>query len=74
MIIDISKIKVNTRIRRDLGDIDELAESIEVYGLLFPIAVRKVNEESYKLLAGYRRLKACKQLGKTEIDVMVIKE
>ena len=74
MKIDISKIRVDTRIRKDLGDIDELAECISQYGLLFPIAVRKVNEESYKLLAGYRRLKACKQLGKTEIEVMVIKE
>jgi len=60
--IEISKIKIGKRIRQDMGDINGLAESIKVYGLLSPILVRRINENHYKLLAGHRRLEATKLL------------
>ncbi len=74
MRIDISKIKVNTRIRKDNGNIAELAESINQDGLLCPIIVKKLNNDRYKLLAGNRRLQACKMLKLYAIEAIVKKE
>jgi ParB family chromosome partitioning protein len=50
-----------------MGDIDGLAESIEDIGLLHPITV----DEQGWLLAGARRLAACKRLGWKDIPVNV---
>ncbi|NLM51651.1 MAG: nucleoid occlusion protein [Firmicutes bacterium] len=52
--------------------IDELMQSIKTYGLLQPIIVRKA-KAGFELVAGERRLRACEQLGWTEIPA-VIKE
>jgi ParB family chromosome partitioning protein len=67
--IDIRSIKVGKRHRRDLGDIDALAASIEDLGLLHPITV----DEHGRLLAGARRLAACKRLGLKEVEVKVVR-
>ena len=55
----INKIKVRNCFRKSLGDIDSLARSIEEVGLLHPIVVRPDG----RLIAGERRLAACKKLG-----------
>lgn len=65
MLIDIEKIKVRERIRKDFGDIQELADDIKQNGLINPPVVNK----DYELLAGERRLKACKLLGWKAIPV-----
>ena len=65
MLVDIEKIKVGNRIRKDFGDIAELAEDIKQNGLINPPVVNK----DYKLLAGERRLRACKALGWNAIPV-----
>jgi DNA modification methylase len=64
MKIETNKIKVNERVRKEFPNIDELAESINDLGLLQPILVNENNE----LIAGHRRLIACKQLGLKEIE------
>ena len=64
----ISKIKVGSRHRRDMGDLDGLAASITELGLLQPIVI-KPNDE---LVAGERRLEACKLAGLIEVPVHVI--
>ena len=64
----IADIRIGKRHRRDLGDVAELATSIEDIGLLHPITVH----ENGLLLAGARRLAACKQLGWTTIPVTVV--
>jgi ParB-like chromosome segregation protein Spo0J len=64
----VSEIKISKRIRKDMGDIKGLAESIEDLGLLHPITV---DPEGY-LQAGARRLAACKLLGQAEIAVNVV--
>lgn len=51
--------------------IEELAASIKTYGLLQPIIVRKKGE-LYYLIAGERRLRACKHLGYSKIKAIVI--
>jgi SAM-dependent methyltransferase len=67
--LPITSIKVGKRFRRDLGDIDTLAESIrDGPGLLHPIVITP----DRTLIAGFRRLTACKQLGWTTIPVRVV--
>lgn len=68
MLIDIDKIVVGDRIRKDFGDIQELAEDIKENGLINPPTVNK----EYVLLAGERRLRACKSLGWTQIEVHML--
>jgi len=68
MKMNISDIKWGDRIREDMGDLSGLQQSIDLYGLFNPVVVNQKNE----LLAGARRLTACKNLGWTEIDVKVI--
>ena len=70
--LDISEIRIGKRIRKDPGDIDEFAKNIKEYGLLAPIIVRKHND-SYKLLAGWRRIQACKKLGHKSIECIIKK-
>ena len=60
-----SKVPVSGRI---LGDIEGLAESIDEIGLLHPVVVRTDGT----LIAGVRRLAACKLLGWREIPVTVV--
>ena len=47
--------------RRKLGDITQLAESIDTYGLLQPLIVRETAHD-YELIAGHRRLAAIQHL------------
>ena len=68
MLIPIKKIIVRDRIRKDFGDINELAMDIQDNGLINPVVVNK----EYVLLAGERRLRACKQLGIEQIEVRMM--
>lgn len=68
MVVDIEKIIVKDRIRKDFGDIKELAEDIQANGLINPPVVNK----EYHLLAGERRLRACKELGWKQVEVRMM--
>ena len=59
MLVKIDDIKIKKRVRRNLGDMDALKESLRMYGLLNPITLNENNE----LIAGERRLQAAKTLG-----------
>ena len=53
-------------------NLQELADSIASYGVIQPLTVRKIDEdEQYQLIAGERRLRAVKLLGKTEVPVII---
>lgn len=67
LLIDITKIIVKDRIRKDIGNIDELAADIKENSLLNPITVIPSDDGMYQLIAGERRLTACKSLGYTSI-------
>lgn len=67
-MIEIARIKTGPRFRKNLGDIGELAKSIEAIGLLHPIVV----DASCQLIAGQRRIEAFKLLGKEEIPVTML--
>jgi ParB family transcriptional regulator, chromosome partitioning protein len=64
----INEIIVKKRIRRDIGDISDLMESISKFGLLNPITVT----ERMELIAGYRRLEASRALGLEEIEYRIV--
>lgn len=66
--IKLEDIKIGKRFRQDMGDVNDLARSIQKVGLLHPIVVNEDN----KLIAGQRRIEAFKALGFTEIPVTVI--
>ena len=68
MIINVDKIIVKDRIRKDFGDIAELAADIQDNGLISPIVVNK----DYVLLAGERRLRAVKRLGWKQVEVRMM--
>ena len=53
-------------------NLQELADSIASYGVIQPLTVRKIDEkEQYQLIAGERRLRAVKLLGKNEVPVII---
>jgi ParB family chromosome partitioning protein len=68
MKVEISKIQVANRIRKEIAHIDELAADIRQNGLLNPVTVMQDGGE-LRLLAGLRRLRAAQALGWTEIEV-----
>lgn len=72
----IKDVFVGTRFRKTLGDISKLMESIKERGLIHPVVVHPIGtaEGKYGLLAGGRRLEACRKLGWTEIPVRVYEE
>jgi len=57
--LTVDEVIVESRIRTDLGDIDELCNSIREVGLIQPIVLDRTN----KLIAGERRFRALKRLG-----------
>ena len=64
----IEDIKIKKRIRKDLGDLTSLIDSLRNHGLMNPVVVTKKNE----LIAGHRRIESAKVLGWKSIDVMVL--
>lgn len=71
--IDIDKIEANPYQPRTVfgDDIDELAESIRLNGLIQPLTV-KAEGERYILIAGERRLRALKSLGNAFAPCIVL--
>ena len=50
----------------------ELAESIRSCGIIQPLTVRKLNDNTYELIAGERRLKAARLIGLKEVPALVM--
>ncbi|MDT8445937.1 MAG: ParB/RepB/Spo0J family partition protein [bacterium] len=71
--IEIASIQVNPlnpRSHFDEEKLEELAQSIRVQGVIQPVLVRKA-KSGYELVAGERRLRACKLAGFTKIPAVV---
>lgn len=66
--IKVGEIKTGNRVRKDMGDIEKLATSISVFDLIHPVVL----SPTYELLAGRRRLAACKKLGWDYIPFRVV--
>jgi ParB family chromosome partitioning protein len=56
--------------RSQLGNIDELAESIREKGVLEPILVRPIGPNRYQIISGERRFRAAIQAGLDEIPAI----
>lgn len=70
--LPVGKIKHSQRpVRESIGDIGALVESIREHGLLEPIVVRPL-PDSFEVVAGNRRLEACKRLRKKTISCHVV--
>lgn len=66
--IPVADVQVGTRHRRDMGDIVALAQSIAEIGLLHPVVVTPGGQ----LIAGERRLRAYRELGRERIPATVL--
>ncbi|MGH9920203.1 MAG: ParB/RepB/Spo0J family partition protein, partial [Nitrososphaerales archaeon] len=70
--LPLSELRHSKRmVRESTGNIDELVESIRAHGLLEPIVVRPL-EESFEVVAGNRRLEACRRLHKKSVACHVV--
>ncbi|MDR0315708.1 MAG: ParB N-terminal domain-containing protein [Treponema sp.] len=67
MQVPIDDIIVRRRIRKDMGDIEALAESMKQFGQISPIVINRKN----LLIAGGRRLEAAKHLGWRTINAII---
>ena len=67
MLVPIEDIKVKKRLRKNLGDINALADSLKRFGQINPIVINKKNV----LIAGERRLEAARSLGWRTINAVV---
>jgi len=73
--VPIEKIKVGEHAQRMAGDdegIEELARSISRLGVLVPLVVSG-GADCYVLVAGHRRLEACKRVGRERVPCIVRK-
>ena len=67
MLVPIEDIKVINRIRKEMGDINSLADSMKRFGQISPIVITKKNV----LIAGGRRLEAARSLGWRTINAVI---
>lgn len=72
--ISIAEIEANLdQPRKDFDEesLEELAESIRQVGVIQPISLKKVGNGKYMIIAGERRFRASKLVGKTTIPAYV---
>ncbi len=70
MKVAIEQIRIDqaTRIRKDVGNLEPLQQSISQVGLINPVLI----DEQGTLVAGFRRLSACRNLGWKEIEATIV--
>ncbi len=68
MQIELGKIIIRKRVRKNLGDLASLMESLRRHGLLNPVVINTKSE----LVAGHRRMESAKRLGWTMIEVRIV--
>jgi len=72
--IELSKISVNPSQPRhefDQTALEELAESIKEIGIIQPITLRKISDDSYQIIAGERRYRASQLAGLETITAYI---
>ncbi len=70
--IDLDKIEIDsTQPRKIFDNIDDLAESIRLHGVLSPITLFK-NDNVYRICYGERRFRAAKQAGLKSIPAVIV--
>ena len=71
-MIPIASVRVLTRIRKDPGDLTELADDLKRHGLINPITVMDCQTGTFQLIAGLRRLEAAKLIQMAELRATVL--
>ena len=66
--MELSKIIIRKRVRKNLGDLASLMDSLRRHGLMNPVVINTRNE----LIAGHRRMESARRLGWSTIEVRVI--
>mgnify|MGYP001048964291 CR=1 FL=1 len=72
--VELSKISVNpNQPRRDFDPeaLQELADSIAEIGIIQPITLRKLSDDSYQIIAGERRFRASQMAGLATIPAYI---
>ena len=59
------------RVDEDTDDFIQLVDSIKNNNILYPILVRPLDNDSYEIISGHRRVAAAKVAGLTEVPVIV---
>ncbi len=70
---DIEPSPYQARTAFDAAEVESLARSIRENGLLQPVSVRQLPGGRYQLIAGERRLRACKLAGLARIPALLCK-
>ena len=71
-LADIELTFANTRRKISQVDIDGLKASISSIGLISAVTVKPIENGKYELIAGFKRFEAMSQIGKTEINAIVL--
>jgi len=66
--VKIDEIIVKKRLRKNLGELAPLMNSMKVYGLLNPVIINQKKE----LIAGERRLESARRLGWKTIPAVIV--
>jgi len=67
--VDIASIRIQKRVRKQIANLEDLADSMQRHGQLHPITITADN----MLISGQRRLEAAKLLGWKTIDATVLR-
>ncbi len=73
--IDITNIYPNKKQPRknfDEKEIKELSDSIKNQGLIQPIVVREISKNTYEIIAGERRWRACQMAGLHSVNCVIM--
>ena len=73
--VKISDIDTNKNQPRKLfyeDTLEELAESIRIHGIITPLALRRMENGRYEIVAGERRFRAARRAGLTEVPAVIV--
>ena len=70
-MVCIDKIQVSDRARKELGDLEGLEQSLRKSGLAQPLSVMELEDGTYRLLAGERRLTVLRKNGVEQVPVRI---
>ncbi len=73
-IIPIENIEINPyqpRSEFEIKAMEQLAKSIKIHGLVQPITVRHLDEDTYQIISGERRMRACRMIGLKEVPAYI---
>lgn len=69
--IPLDRIKPGPNVRGDVGDVSELALSINSIGMQKPLIVHDLGDGAFQIFDGHRRYAAAQQLGLATADAIV---